>query len=276
VSHKDRLRVLFVGDVFGNPGRRFLRVALPALRRKYQVDVAIVNGENAAGGMGITEKTARELFSAGADVITTGNHVWKYGRDVLPALKSEPRLLRPANYPEGAPGSGHYVHEVGEGLKVAVLNLCGRVFMEPIECPFRTADLLVEELRKETPVIVVDFHAEATSEKQAMGWYLAGRVSAVVGTHTHVQTADERILPGGTAYITDVGMTGPRDGVIGMKRERIIERFLTQIPVRFEVAEGPSILNAVLVEVEPKTGRALGIKRIWLDEEAGGEATWAC
>jgi len=267
MSHPDRLRILFVGDVFGNPGRRFLKACLPKLKRELGAHLAIVNGENAAGGMGITAKTAEEIFGAGAEVITTGNHVWKYKKDVLPALINEPRLLRPANYPEGVPGSGHYVHDLGNGVKVAVLNLCGRVFMEPLECPFRTADLLVEELRKETPVIVVDFHAEATSEKQAMGWYLAGRVSAVVGTHTHVQTADERILPGGTAYITDVGMTGPRDGVIGVRRERIIERFLTQTPVRFEVADGPCMLNAVLIEIEPETGLAVGINRIWRDEE---------
>lgn len=270
MSGKERLKILVVGDVFGNPGRRFLRVVLPPLRREVGADMVIVNGENAAGGMGITEKTAKEVFAAGADVITTGNHVWKYRKEIVPALINEPRLLRPANYPEGTPGSGHYVHDLGGGLKVAVLNLCGRTFMEPLECPFRTADLLVEELRRETPIIVVDFHAEATSEKQAMGWYLAGRVTAVLGTHTHVQTADERILPGGTAYITDIGMTGPRDGVIGMRRDRIIERFVTQLPVRFEVADGPSMLNAVLVEVDPGTGKALGIKRIWRDEEAQG------
>lgn len=269
MSRSGTLRVLFVGDVFGNPGRRFLKVALPPLKQEYQVDLTVVNGENAAGGMGITEKTAKELFSAGADVITTGNHVWKYRKEVLPALIGEPRLLRPANYPEGTPGNGCYVHKLVGGLKVAILNLCGRIFMEPLECPFRVADIFVEELIKETPIIVVDFHAEATSEKQAMGWYLAGRVSAVLGTHTHVQTADERILPGGTAYITDVGMTGPKDGVIGVKKECIIERFLTQLPVRFEVADRPSVLNAVLVEIEPEAGRAVGVKRIWHEEEEG-------
>ncbi|MDR7556349.1 MAG: TIGR00282 family metallophosphoesterase [Armatimonadota bacterium] len=258
------MRVLFVGDVTGKPGRRILARLLPRLRRDHAIDAVLANGENAAGGMGLTADTAAELFAAGVDVLTGGNHIWK-NREVYALLDSDPRIVRPANYPAGVPGRGAAVVRVG-GASLGVLNLEGRVFMQALEDPFRVGREEAARLRAVTPVIVVDFHAEATSEKVAMGWYLDGRVSAVVGTHTHVQTADERVLPQGTAYITDVGMTGPRDGIIGMAREGILERFLTQLPVRFEVASGPVQLNAVVVEIA-QDGRATTIQRIQLVEE---------
>ncbi len=263
----EEIRLLIIGDIFGRPGRRILQALLPGLRKEFNTHMVIANGENAAGGMGITQGVAREIFNAGVDVITTGNHVWKQQKEAVALLANESRVLRPANYPPEAPGSGLYVHTLNDGTKVAVINLCGRTFMEPLECPFHKAEELVEEARSQTPIIVVDFHAEATSEKLAMGWFLDGKVSAVVGTHTHVQTADERILPGGTAYITDIGMTGPRDGIIGVKKECIIRRFVTQIPVRFEVASGPAMLNAVLIGVDKETGKARSIKRIWREGE---------
>ncbi|MCL6553045.1 MAG: TIGR00282 family metallophosphoesterase [Firmicutes bacterium] len=259
------MRILFVGDVTGRPGRRILARRLPQLRREHAIDVVLANGENAAGGMGLTADTAAELFAAGVDVVTGGNHIWK-NREVYALLDSDPRILRPANYPAGVPGRGAAAVRIA-GTTLGVLNLEGRVFMQALDDPFRIAREEAARLRTITPAIVVDFHAEATSEKVAMGWYLDGRVSAVVGTHTHVQTADERVLPGGTAYITDVGMTGPRDGIIGMAREGILERFLTQLPVRFQVAAGPVQLNAVVVEIAGD-GRATAIQRIQLVEEA--------
>ncbi|OLD38048.1 MAG: metallophosphoesterase [Armatimonadetes bacterium 13_1_40CM_3_65_7] len=240
------MRILFVGDIHGKPGRRILRDRLPRLRQAHDVGLVIVNGENSAGGAGINAETAQELFAAGADAITGGNHTWQL-REAYELLDSDPRLLRPLNYPPGAPGRGATVVSV---------------FMQQLDDPFRAAREECERLRKRAPVIVVDMHAEATSEKIALGWYLDGRCSAVIGTHTHVQTADERVLPQGTAYITDVGMTGPRDGVIGMDREGILERFLTQMPVRFEVASGPAQLNAVIVDVDESTGRARSITRV--------------
>ncbi|MDQ7819559.1 MAG: TIGR00282 family metallophosphoesterase [Armatimonadota bacterium] len=255
------MRILFVGDVHGRPGRRILAARLPALRRQHGADLVIANGENAAGGSGINAAVADELFAAGVDVITGGNHTWQI-REAYELLDSDPRILRPANYPPGVPGRGSALVGTRAGRAVGVVNLMGRVFMGELDDPFRVARAEVDRLRERTPVIVVDFHAEATSEKQALAWYLDGQVSAVLGTHTHVQTADERILPGGTAYITDVGMTGPRDGIIGMDRSRILERFLTQLPVRFEVAGGPAQLNAVAVEVDEATGRARQILRV--------------
>ncbi len=255
------MRILFVGDVHGRPGRRILTARLPALRRLHGADLVIANGENAAGGSGINAAVAEELFAAGVDVITGGNHTWQI-REAYELLDSDPRILRPANYPPGVPGRGSAVVTTRSGRTAGVVNLMGRVFMGELDDPFRAARAEADRLRERTPVIVVDFHAEATSEKQALAWYLDGRVSAVVGTHTHVQTADERILPGGTAYITDVGMTGPRDGIIGMDRSRILERFLTQLPVRFEVAGGPAQLNAVVVDVDEATGRAREILRV--------------
>ena len=259
------MKILMIGDICGRPGRRIVKDLLPGLRREYGASLVIANGENAAGGVGITEDTAEEIFAAGVDVITGGNHTW-HNRDAYTLLDAHPRLLRPANYPPGAPGRGALTVETPAGL-VAVLNLQGRIFMGELDDPFHAAEHWVDELRKTTPLIIVDFHAEATSEKVALGWYLDGKVSALIGTHTHVQTADERILPKGTAFICDVGMTGPRDGVLGMDRERIIERFLTSLPIRFEVASGPAQLNAAAVEVDEDTGRARSIVRILETED---------
>ena len=263
------MRILFIGDIVGKPGRRILAQLLPALRREFQIDFVIANGENSAGGFGITRETFEEIVGAGVDVVTGGNHIWQ-AREVYPLLDSDLRLLRPANYPPGTPGRGGGVfHPPGARGKagVAVLNLEGRIFMDPLDSPFRVGREQAERLRQETPVIVVDFHAEATSEKSALAWYLDGRASAVVGTHTHVQTADERILQGGTAFITDVGMTGPRESIIGMGREEVLQRFLTLLPVRFDVAKGPAQLNAVVVDVDDASGRAGAIQRV----SRGGE-----
>ncbi len=253
------MRILFVGDVHGRPGRRAVARRVPSLRRELQVDFVVANAENSAGGVGLTPQTAAELFAAGVDALTGGNHTWAK-REAYELLDSDPRVVRPANYPPGVPGHGSAVLRRG-GVALAVLNLQGRVFMDPLDDPFRVARAEVDRLRELTPFVLVDFHAEATSEKLALGYYLDGRVTAVVGTHTHVQTADERVLPGGTAYITDVGMTGPRDGVIGMDRDAILQRFLLQLPVRFEVAPGPVQFNAVLVEAD-SSGRATSIRRI--------------
>jgi len=258
------VNILFIGDIVGKPGRRVLAQMLPGLRREFSVHLAIANGENSAGGFGITRETFEEILAAGVDVVTGGNHTW-HAREAVTLLDSDPRLLRPANYPTGTPGRGGGVfHPSGGrgGPAVAVLNLVGRVFMEPLESPFRVGGEQVEHLRRETRVIVIDVHAEATSEKAALAWYLDGRVSAVVGSHTHVQTADERVLPGGTGFITDVGMTGPRDSIIGMGREEVLQRFLTQLPTRFDVAKGPAQLNAVLLEIDAETGRTRGLRRI--------------
>lgn len=231
------VKLLFIGDIIGKTGRQAISRGLHRLIDRYMIDLVIANGENAAGGFGLTQEVASELFKLGIDGITSGNHIWDK-KDALDYIAREGRLVRPANYPEGTPGSGSAVFTTAGGVKVAVLNLEGRVFMNNLECPFRTADREVAELRKKTQIILVDFHAEATSEKASLGWYLDGRVSAVVGTHTHVQTADERILPSGTAYITDAGMTGAFDSVIGIRKEEAIAKFLTQLPVKFEVAKG--------------------------------------
>jgi metallophosphoesterase (TIGR00282 family) len=249
-----------IGDIVGRPGRRAVKENLAAVRQGFGVDFTIANGENIAGGNGVTRETANELFGYGIDVLTGGNHIWDK-KESYAFIAEEARLIRPANYPPEVPGAGYRVFPVGE-YKVAVVNLLGRVFMPGVDCPFRRAEEIIAELSAVTPVIVVDFHAEATSEKMAFGWFLDGRVSAVLGTHTHVQTADERILPGGTAYITDVGMTGPRDSVIGVKTETIIAKYVTQLPRRFEVAGGPYQFDACVVTVDPVTGKALGIERI--------------
>ncbi len=255
------MRILFIGDIFGHPGRTVASEYIPRIRGERGVDFCIANGENSAGGFGITENGVRKLYSYGIDVVTSGNHVWDR-QETAELLASEPALLRPANYPPGLPGMGSWVGETTSGVKVGVINLQGRIFMPPIDCPFRTADRLVDDLRRETPVIFVDIHAEATSEKAALAWYLDGRVSAVIGTHTHVQTADERILPKGTAFITDAGMTGPHDSIIGVRADQSIRRIITQIPVRFAPATDNLKVNAVLVEVDETTGRALAIERI--------------
>lgn len=256
------MKVLFIGDVVGEPGRDAVRAVLPELLRSEAYDFVIANGENAAGGVGITYETAQELFDAGVDALTLGNHAWDR-KEAWRLMAEDRRVIRPANYPAGAPGCGGAVLKVRGDLKIGVINLCGRVFSIPnLDCPFRTADALVDSLSRETKCILVDIHAEATSEKAALGWYLDGRVSAVLGTHTHVQTADERILPQGTAYLTDVGMTGPRDSVIGMAREQVVERFISQLPVRFAVADGPAIFSAVSLEFDNFSGRATAVRRI--------------
>jgi metallophosphoesterase (TIGR00282 family) len=254
------MNILMIGDVFGEPGRSAIKKLLPGLRRQHEVDVAVVNVENAAGGSGVLPPMVREFLDAGADVLTSGNHIFSK-KEIVPVIAKENLLLRPANYPAGTPGSGFVTVKAGPH-RVGVLNLMGRVFMTPIDCPFRKADEVLPEIARDASVILVDMHAEATSESVAMGWYLDGRVSAVVGTHRHVQTADERILPGGTAYITDLGMTGPTDGVIGVDREIILQRFLTQMPVRFEPARGPAALHGVVITVDPDTGRASDIRRL--------------
>ena len=256
------MRLLFVGDVHGKPWRRILRERLPRLRSRFGAQLVVANGENAAGGAGINAGVIEEILAAGVDVVTGGNHTWQQ-RDAYELLDAEPRLLRPLNFPPGTPGRGATTATARNGTRVGVVNAQGRVFMPAaVEDPFRGVRAEVERLREEIRVIIVDIHAEATSEKVALGWYLDGLVSAVIGTHTHVQTADERVLPKGTAFICDVGMTGPRDGVLGMDRERIIERFLTSLPIRFEVASGPAQLSAVAVEIDEDTGRARSIERI--------------
>jgi len=247
------VNILFIGDVV-------VRL-LPDLRLQHHISFTIANAENVAGGMGVTPQTAAHLLAAGIDLLTTGNHVWRR-REALALLDQEPRLLRPANYPPAAPGRGAAVFATADNEPIAVLNLLGRTFMDPMDCPFAAANREIEALHRKTSVIVVDMHAEATSEKLAMGWYLDGRVSAVIGTHTHVQTADERILPQGTAYITDVGMTGPRDSILGVKPDPVISRFLTGLPGRFEVAGGPVLLNAVVLDIDSDTGRANSISRV--------------
>jgi metallophosphoesterase (TIGR00282 family) len=256
------MNVLFIGDVVGAPGRRALEELLSRVVDRHFIDLVITNGENASGGLGITPVIADQLLALGIDVLTSGNHIWKH-KEILPYLEATDRLLRPANYPPETPGRGLCLVETAAGEKAAVLNLEGRVFMNPLECPFRTADRLLASISPEIRIIIVDMHAEATSEKQAMGWHLDGRVSAVVGTHTHVQTADERILPGGTGYITDAGMTGPVDSVIGMKREIILERFLSQLPQPFKVATQNIQLQGVILKIDDQ-GRCQEINRLHL------------
>jgi metallophosphoesterase (TIGR00282 family) len=256
------MKVLFIGDIMGEPGRRAIARQLPRLIANHAVDLVIGNGENAAAGFGITPELAHELFEMGVSAITTGNHAWDK-KEIVDHIKHEPRLLRPANYPAGVPGSGSIVLTTPLGEKLGVLQVMGRVYMPALlDCPFQTATREIARLREETRAVIVDMHAEATSEKMAMGYYLDGEVTAVVGTHTHVQTADEQILPKGTAYITDIGMTGPLHSVIGIKKELAIEKFLTQMPRRFEVASGSSVFSAVLIELDGRLGKALHIERL--------------
>lgn len=256
------MKLLFVGDIVGKPGRHILKRTLPLLVNRYAIDLVIANVENAAGGFGITQETAREILDAGVHVMTTGNHVWDK-KEALEYIASEPRLLRPMNYPGNAPGRGIHTLSVGT-TRVAILNAMGRVHMPLVDDPFAALSREATRLALDTPVVFVDFHAEVTSEKVALGWFLDGRVTAVVGTHTHVQTADERVLPGGTAYITDVGMTGPHDGVIGVAKEAAIARFTTGLPSRFDTAIADPRLNGVLVTADASTGRALSIERLSL------------
>lgn len=254
------LRILMIGDIVGRPGRTIIREKLLFLRKKYEVNFIIANGENAAGGNGITEKIAQELFISGVDFITTGNHVWD-NKDIFNFIDTENRIIRPANYPN-SPGKGYQIVQIEAGTKIGILNISGRTFMPPLDCPFKAADLIIQEMKNVTKIIVVDFHAEATSEKIAMGWYLDGRVSLVAGTHTHVQTADEKILTNGTAYITDIGMTGPCNSVLGIEKGRVINKFISQMPVRFEVAKGPAEINGIIADIDESTGKALKIQRI--------------
>ncbi|MBJ6752034.1 TIGR00282 family metallophosphoesterase [Geomonas anaerohicana] len=255
------VKLLFIGDVIGKPGREALSRELHRIVDRHMVDLVIANGENAAGGFGLTEETAQDLFKCGVQMITSGNHIWDK-KDALEYIKREDRIVRPANYPEGTPGKGTTIVKTPGGVKVGILNLEGRVFMNNLDCPFRCADKEIAKLKEETPIVFVDFHAEATSEKVSLGWYLDGRVAAVIGTHTHVQTADERILTAGTAYMTDAGMTGSFDSVIGVKKEEAILKFVTQRPSKFEVAKKDIRINAVAIEVDEKTGLALNIERI--------------
>jgi metallophosphoesterase (TIGR00282 family) len=254
------MRILFIGDIVGSPGREMVTKHLAALVDQHRVDLVIINGENSAAGFGITPKIADELLALGADVITGGNHSWDK-KEILEYIPNEPRLLRPANFPK-SPGRGLYVGTSRGGVRFAVLNLQGRVFMTQLDCPFRTADAELAKIPPDVKIIFVDMHAEATSEKQAMGWYLDGRVSVVVGTHTHVATADERVLPNGTAYITDVGMTGPHESVIGMDRGAMVKRFLDSMPTKFEVAIADARINGILADVDDSTGRARSIVRV--------------
>ena len=255
------MKLLFIGDIVGRAGRRTLVEHLDRLIDRHLVDLVVANGENGAAGYGLTASVLKEIFAAGVDVVTSGNHIWDK-KEIMPILDRESRLLRPANYPPGLPGSGCGIYETAAGIKVGVINLEGRVFMKNLDCPFRAADSLIEELQQQTPIIFVDFHAEATSEKQAMGIYLDGRVSAVIGTHTHVQTADERILTGGTGYLTDVGMSGSQDAIIGNEKKSAMERFLTQLPVRLEVAKKDPLLCGVLVTIDEESGKCEQIERI--------------
>jgi len=255
------MRVLFIGDIVGKPGRRAVELLLKRIVKDEKIDFVIANGENAAGGMGITPTIALEMFKMGVHVLTSGNHVWAK-KEVIPFLEEEPRLLRPANYPSQVPGRGVGTFELKNGGKIAVANLEGRVFMRALECPFRVGERIIEEVRHKTPVMIIDFHAEATSEKVALGRFLDGKVSAILGTHTHVQTADERILDHGTAYITDVGMTGPMASVIGIREDVALERFLTQVPWKFDVATDKIELQCVVIDIDPKTGRSNDIQRM--------------
>lgn len=255
------MKILFIGDIVGRTGRQAISRKLGRLVDIHQVDLVVANGENAAAGFGLTVDVAEELFAAGIDVLTSGNHIWDK-RDIYGFLDADERVLRPANYPGDPPGRGAGIFSTSAGLRVGVLNLEGRIFMNPLDCPFQVADAWLDHLRRETKVILVDFHAEATSEKMALGHYLDGRVSAVIGTHTHVQTADEQILPGGTAYLSDAGMTGAQDSVIGIGKELAIEKFLTQLPVRFEVAKKDPMINGVLIDISEDTGLAVAIERV--------------
>ncbi len=254
------MKILFVGDIVGKPGRKACRELLPKLINRHNIDFVIANCENAAAGFGVTRDVIEELFRSRIDVLTSGNHIWDK-KEVLEFVEDYETLIRPANYPKGTPGWGSALIPAAEGY-IGVINLMGRIFMRPLDCPFQVAEREIQRLNRKAKTIIVDVHAEATSEKQALGWFLDGRVSAVLGTHTHVQTADERVLPAGTAYITDVGMTGPLDSVIGIRKEAILDRFLTQLPNKFEVAKGNIELQGVILDIEADGGRSLGIERV--------------
>jgi len=255
------IKVLFIGDIIGKFGREITKELLPELRKKYSPTFVVINGENSAHGYGITEKIYHELMDLKVDAITMGNHIWDK-KELANTIEHFPLMVRPANYPEGVPGKTHLVIEKN-GLKLGILNLLGRTFMPAVDCPFQAVDKYLPLLQKETKTILVDIHAEATSEKAALGWYIDGRASMVLGTHTHVMTADERVLPQGTGFLTDVGMVGAKDSIIGMKRDQILKRFVTQMPEKFEpMDDGPSIFNAILIEIDPASGKCLKITRI--------------
>lgn len=254
------LKILFIGDIVGNPGRKAVKEMIPLIKKENSIDFCIANGENAAGGSGITYVVAQELYKSGVDAITLGNHTWSK-KEILNFIDSDSNIVRPANYPQELPGNGSAV--IGnKGIKIGVLNLMGRVYMDSVDCPFKAAEKELEYLKSFVKVIIVDMHAEATSEKAAVAWYLDGRVSCVLGTHTHVQTADERILPFGTAFITDVGMTGPHEGIIGVEKELVINKFITHMPVKFEVAKGQVQFNAVILDIDEKNGKTFKIERL--------------
>lgn len=247
------MRILFFGDIVGKPGRLVLRKRLPSLREEHQADLVIANGENASGGIGLSGDTMRELFGAGIDILTSGNHIWKH-KEMYNLLNNEPRIIRPANYPHGAPGNGLVIHELPDGRKIAVMNLLGRTFMDDIDCPFSKADTLLATIPEDVTVRIIDFHAEATSEKKALSFYVDGKVSAVIGTHTHVQTADAMILQKGTGYITDAGMCGVEESCLGMDPKVIIDRFMTGLPQRFKIAKGTAHINGLFMDVNEETG----------------------
>jgi len=255
------MKILFIGDIVGSPGRLAVKELLPGLKKEHNLDFVIANAENASGGSGITLRVAEELFASGVSVLTSGDHIWKK-REIFELINQEERILRPVNFPAGAPGRGEAVYRIDSARKIGVINVQGRVFMEALECPFKAVHKAIEGLSRETKTIIIDIHAEATSEKVAMGWYVDGLASAVLGTHTHIQTADEKILPGGCAYITDVGMSGPYDSVIGRRKEDVLERFLTNIPVRFEVADSDIQLHGVVLEIDDTSGKATSILRV--------------
>lgn len=255
------MRILFFGDIVGKPGRLILRKRLPELREEYRADLIIANGENASGGIGLSGDTMRELFSSGIDILTSGNHIWKH-KEMYNLLNNEPRIVRPANYPEGVPGTGLIVHELENGTKIAVINLLGRTFMNDIDCPFQKVQELLKQVPKDVRIRIVDFHAEATSEKKALSFFVDGQVSAVIGTHTHVQTADAMILENGTGYITDAGMCGVEKSCLGMDPKVIIDRFMTGLPQRFKIAKGTAHINGLFMEIDDESGQCREIQLI--------------
>jgi len=259
------VRILIVGDVVGRPGRKAFGKYTKELRQKHNIDIVIVNGENSAGGKGVSRKSLDELYAAGADIVTSGNHIWD-NREVQGLIDDEPYLVRPANYPEGAPGKGWCLYPF-KAKNIAVINLSGRAFMPDMDCPFQKIDDILSEIGDQADIKILDFHAETTSEKMAMGFYLDGRVQVVVGTHTHIQTADERLLPNSTAYITDLGMVGPWNSVLGVKSDIIIKKFTSCMPVRFDLADGPAVYSAVIVEIDDATNKAVAVERLLIKEE---------
>jgi len=262
------MKVIIVGDVVGKPGRKILTATLKRLKEEHEAEFVVANVENAAEGAGVVPKVGDEILNAGVDVMTSGNHIFDK-KDVIPYIENQPRLLRPANYSPEAPGRGLWLGSTVSGTQVAVINIQGRIFMPPTDCPFRTADRLLEEIGKRASIVIVDHHAEATSEKLAMGRYLDGRVSVVVGTHTHVQTADEQLLPGGTSYITDLGMTGPYDSIIGVESQLVITRFIRGLPVRYQTAQHKPQLHGVIVEIDERNGKSIAIQRLQVSEPDG-------